>query len=453
MADQIEIDSERSRIRNALVNAGACTFLEAERRLEASRLRIQVSDVAADTVAGQAAVLTAAVTAVRCFGNVAVSGALDRDLLVPIPLRGRSLGAAVAELGARIDAADATDARTVAIGPSQVAGWSVQAYWDGWIVGVAPAGTQVATGRGDCPLAGIASAGIAVGQAFLAEQGDVRAGRAGQRLSLWEPDAPQPAAGPPLGECSFPLQLWLVGLGNLGQAYLWSLATLPFRRSGDVLLFLQDDDTIKKENWGTSVLAERGRYGVLKARIAEEWAERRGFRVRRVDRRLDEHLRRTDLEPAMALAGLDRMPPRCLLGAPGFEYVIDAGLGAMVADYRCIRVSTFGPGEDPAQRFAGVDDHTDENIAELRKLPAYQEIETASEHGRCGAATLAGQAVVVPFVSAVAGALVVAQAVRVASGEAFHSTLTADVGDLRTVRAARGNAAARLALKIDSPPA
>lgn len=317
--------------------------------------------------------------------------------------------------------------------------------------GVAPGGAPVTVGRGDCTLAGIAAAGVAVGQAFLAEQGDVRAGRAVQHLSLWEPDAPQPVVGPPLGECSFPLELWLVGLGNLGQAYLWSLATLPFRRSGEVLLFLQDDDTIKKENWGTSVLAERGRYGLLKTRLAEEWAERRGFRVQRVDRRMDQHLRRAILEPAMALAGLDKMPPRRLLGIPGFEYVIDAGLGATVADYRSIRVSGFGPGEDPAQRFAGVDDHADETRDELRKLPAYLEVEGTLEHGSCGAATLAGQPVVVPFVSAVAGALVVAQAVRVASGEAFQATLTADVGDLGTVRAVRGSAATRLTLKVDSP--
>jgi hypothetical protein len=196
------------------------------------------------------------------------------------------------------------------------------------------------------------------------------------------------------------------------------------------------------------VLAERGRYGALKTRIAEEWAERRGFRARRMDRRLDESLRRADREPALALAGLDRMPPRRLLGRPGFEYVLDAGLGATATNYRSIRVSCFGPGDDPGQRFAGVEDRINETAAQLRKLPAYQAIESMPEHGTCGAATLAGQAVVVPFVSAVAGAFVVAQAVRIASGEALHTSLTADLGDLRTVRATRGEAAPRVTIKF-----
>ena len=56
----------------------------------------------------------------------------------------------------------------------------------------------------------------------------------------------------------------------------------------------------------------------------------------------------------------------------------------------------------------------------------------------CGAATLAEQSVAVPFVSAVAGALAITQATRIASGKAHHSALTGDVGDLRTVRATIG---------------
>lgn len=453
MADEIDLDSERSRIRNALVNTGVCsTFAEAEQRLAASKLHIHVAESVAATRAGQAAALTATVGAVRCFGNVTVTGCLDTELTVPLPLRAQRLGAALAELGGRTGGAEINAARVVLIGPSQVpTEWSVQAHWDGWRAGVAPGASQLATGRGDCSLAGIAAGALAVGQAFLAEQGDARAGRAVQSFSLWEPDVTQPGVGPLMSECSFPTDLWLIGLGNLGQAYLWSVASLPFRRTEDVLLVLQDDDVLKKGNWGTSILAERDRYGVLKTRLAEEWAERRGFRVRRVDRLLDEYLRRTDQEPAIALAGLDRMSARRMLGLPKFEYVIDAGLGATAKDFRSIRVSAFGPGEDPAMRFAGVDDRTEETIAELRKLPAYQQIEDMPQHGTCGAATLAGQAVAVPFVSGVAGALVVAQATRLASGQNLHANLTTDMGDLRTVRAVAGPAPGRLTFKIDSP--
>jgi hypothetical protein len=63
--------------------------------------------------------------------------------------------------------------------------------------------------------------------------------------------------------------------------------------------------------------------------------------VRRIDRPLDAHLRRQPSEPVIAMAGLDRMPARRLLGYPEFEYVIDAGLGATMADYQRFRVNVF----------------------------------------------------------------------------------------------------------------
>ena len=136
------------------------------------------------------------------------------------------------------------------------------------------------------------------------------------------------------------------------------------------------------------------------------------------------------------------MASRRLLGLPGFEYVIDAGLGATAAEYRKVRLNVFDSTLDPAQYFEGVEDDTDSRVAELMKLSAYQEIARDND-GRCGAAMLAQQSVAVPFVSAVAGALAITQAIRIASGKAHHSALTADVGDLRTMRATAGQAPAR----------
>ena len=89
MAERVEIDSERSRIRNALVNTGVCgSFAEAEQRLADSRLHIHVSEAAAATAAGQAALLTATATAVRTFGQVTVDGHLEPGLALPLPLGG-----------------------------------------------------------------------------------------------------------------------------------------------------------------------------------------------------------------------------------------------------------------------------------------------------------------------------------------------------------------------------
>jgi hypothetical protein len=388
------------------------------------------------------------VTGARCFGEVTVHGRLDQPLLLSLPLGVKSLSDAATILGAQETGPPCTDRRVlIGSGFEPGDGWSVQAYWNGWSAGVAPGRKAVATGRGDCALAGVAAGGLAVGQAFLAEQGDLRAGRTTHGLSLWAPELGEEGThqpGPSSRQLHLPTGLWLVGLGNLGQAYLWSLSLLPYPRPEDVLLFFQDDELIGKENWGTSVLVERGRYGVLKTRVAEEWATTRGFQARRIDRRLDEHLMRSDFEPGIALAGLDRMRARRLLGHRGFEYVIDAGLGATVSDYQKFRINVFDSARNPANHFQGIEDQTDEVIRELMQLPAYQELARSRGDDGCGAAMLAQRSVAVPFVSAFVGALSVTQAIRIASRESHHVGITGDVGDLRTVRAALGQPPKRI---------
>jgi hypothetical protein len=52
------------------------------------------------------------------------------------------------------------------------------------------------------------------------------------------------------------------------------------------------------------------------------------------------------------LAGLDSMAARRLLGRRGFEYVIDAGLGATVTDYREFRINVFDSTSNPTDHLA-----------------------------------------------------------------------------------------------------
>lgn len=90
------------------------------------------------------------------------------------------------------------------------------------------------------------------------------------------------------------------------------------------------------------------------------------------------------------------------------------GLGTTFIDYNCYRLTVFDPSYGAGDHFAGQDDRStkDRKVA----LPAYER--EAAEHpgAACGAAELAGAAVAVPFVSAFAAALAVAQAIRICSG-------------------------------------
>ena len=69
-------------------------------------------------------------------------------------------------------------------------------------------------------------------------------------------------------------------------------------------LVLQDFDRVTQENWATSVLVRDEVYGSLKNKVAERWAEARGFDVRRIDRALMPWERLTDSDPRIALSGV-----------------------------------------------------------------------------------------------------------------------------------------------------
>ena len=97
----VKLNSERSRIRAALVNSGKMSFPEADAKLENIAVVVDLQEAAAVCPAGQAAFLTAVATAVRCFGRVTVQGALEQPIKVSVPIGGKTLLAAASKLGAK----------------------------------------------------------------------------------------------------------------------------------------------------------------------------------------------------------------------------------------------------------------------------------------------------------------------------------------------------------------
>ena len=429
----MNVTPELSRQTKIIVETGSAGFREAERFLRSLTLDVRLPQSGKPIQAAQAAALTAIAVGSRTFvGGVSLSGAVDQKLILPLPFH--TLGEAAQAFGAvRV----AEPSRTILIGPSQaVSGWTVRAWWKAWLAVVRPEEDEEPCGPGDNPLSGIAAGAISVSRAFLAARGDLRAGRIAESISLWNPQSSEDVGESPV---YLPKALWLLGIGNLGQAYLWSFSLLPFQRPHEVSLLLQDFDTVKPENWGTSVLARKDSYGLLKTRLAEDWLLARGFAVSRWDRRFDGSTRRDPSEPPYALSGLDKMKYRRLLGNPGFDFVIDAGLGAKAIEYDTFRVNVFEETYDAGKHFAGLDDIDEETQAQNNlRLPGYAtELET-DPADQCGLAEIAGSAAAAPFVSAFVGTLAVTQAIRLASGQAFHRTIGGSVSDIRTVRTTKG---------------
>jgi hypothetical protein len=394
-------------------------------------LIIHLDEKAANTLAGQAAALTAVATASRAFlGGVELSGALGTKLLLGLPFE--TIGEAAKAFGAR---PSADGAYTVFVGdvPPGYKGHGIQGWWDRWRAGIRPTHSPQPQGGGRVSLAGIAAAAVAVSQAFSFIMGNKIAGWESWDVNLWDP-TDKTSLGPE--HVRLPLNLWFIGMGNLGQAYLWSLMLLPFKSPKNIQPVFQDMDHVKEENIVTSILATETWVGKRKTLLAADWALKRGFDPKIWDFALNEKFQNPVDDPFYALAGLDSMDARKLLSYCKFPYLLNAGLGSTSRNDHAFDLERFdekwGPNDCYKDTVAPKDDLLKENL----KLDAYQEQICKGDHVKCGMYEIAESSAAVPFVSAFVGALAITRTIQLASGIRPYRVLsgsTVELVDLRVV--------------------
>ena len=427
-------------VKQALDSGRAATIEEAEAIFRGYRVHFQLGGESI-TAADQVALLTGVALARRVFlGGVTVAGRLDTPLAMPLPL-GDTLGAAVTALGGS-PATDANDpsSPTISIGAlprKRRDGFSVRPVYAGWRGGVVPSDVDDApSGQQVMPLAPMLAAALAVSEAFFYVRGETpAAGRRRTGLSLWCPDPTvdwlAPADEPPVE--LLPSNAWLIGLGHLGQAYLWALGLLPYP-SRALHLVLQDIDVVTPSSESTSILTEPSMLGVPKTRAMATWAERRGFTTTIYERRFDDSFARQDSEPAIALCGLDNALGRRALDQVGFPLVVEVGLGRGYDDFRSLRLHTLPGSRTAAELWKLPSDGED-----LTNRPAYQHLVRKGELDRCGVTLLAGKAIGAPFVGSVAATLAIAEILRFLHGASLSQMIDLDLQhiDHRTVVAQR----------------
>ncbi|MDE2679510.1 MAG: thiamine biosynthesis protein ThiF [Gemmatimonadota bacterium] len=421
-------DSLHRLVKHAIDSGRAESVAEAEAMFRGYRVAVEIGPAAAEDPVNQATLLTVVALARRVFlGGVSVSAPLGTVLSTPPPL-GRTLAAAVKTLGAEIGvAAPGTPTIVIGGGPGgRRDGFSIRTAAAGWRGGVLPVHSSLGPVPGPAmPLAGMLSAALAVNEAYLYADGISIAGRRVLGLSLWQPDAHADwlAGDPEEPELTFlPSRLWLIGLGHLGQAYLWGLGILPYRHPADLSLVLQDVDIVTDSTESTSVLTRAEHVGQKKTRAMAAWADARGFETAILERLFDADFERQQSEPGVALCGLDNATYRRALDRVGFDMVIGAGLGNGYRDFRTMRLHTL-PGPRPAAQIwsAAAKAETVED------RPAYQRLLREGTLDQCGMTMLAGKAVGAPFVGAVAATLVLSEILRHLHGGWVHQMIDVDL--------------------------
>ncbi len=421
-------------VKLALDTGEAASVDDAVRIFSAYRVQLVLGPEVAESASLQAALLTAVNCAARTLlGGVSVVGA-DGPLRVSLPSF-HNLGDAVEALGASLASVPNPDIPSVVFGTAQaqrLERLALRVVTRGWCGGVVPLSHKVAPDTTtEITTAGVLAGALAVSEIFQRLRGHAMACRRPVGLNLWRPEQDWRTGdhGPALTR--LPASAWLVGLGNLGQAYLWTLGLLPYGAE-PLDLVLQDFDVLARSNLSTSLLTTPVLIGQRKSRAMAAWAERRVFRASLVERRFAGDFRVSRHEPSVALVGVDNALARQTIEEVGFQRVIEAGLGRGPQDFLGIDLHTF-PAVTPA---ATIWSSTDAGDAEISQ-PAYRDLLERSGD-RCGTVRLAGRTIGAPFVGAAASALVVAELLRLVIGGPRNELISCHLRDLGARSVIRG---------------
>ena len=397
--------------------------------LENLVLQIHVGPDLHEDLAGQAALLTA----INAGGRAMLGGVrvvIEDNPTLSLPwVQGQDLATAIQTFGGSVVDTHTPEHPVIVIGaPKRRPDAEMQLLlrYSGWSGGIAetwdPPGSQA------MPLAGVVAGALAVSEVFQHALGSNTAACRDTGLSLWCPDLPwqsSEAVGPALQR--LPTGLWLLGLGHLGQASAWSLGCLPYGKPDDLEVYLVDFDTVVEANHSTGLLTLPADIGRRKTRVVASRLEQLGHLTRLIERPFDDHLRPSNTEPQLALAGFDKIEPRRALGAK-FGRVVDAGLGAGPTEYLDILLHTFPSELTPAEAFP-LRSADDPELSPAYEAEINRRISEGMEAGtaRCGVIELAGATPAAAFVGATAGALSVADLLRSLHGHHHYETLNVDL--------------------------
>lgn len=422
-------DSELSRISKLLIDRDQASADAALVRRQKFAVALCCGDDVGSSYTLQLAMLTAASIAGRCFPGavrVVISPQLAAMPLRLWPWRKLTFGDAIDEiLGPAALPGGGETPRVLIFGNAPAAKGALRVTFDGWIakVGPAEAAPRLAE-REYFPVAGILAASLALSELFLSfAEISLEATRRTVAMSLWRPDLDSgdpEALGIPIEY--LPREVWVLGLGHLGNAYLWSLATLPYEDPKAVEFALFDFDKVEKDNVETGIILTADFLDRFKTRACAAWLEGRGFRTRLVERRFDATFRLQDQEPRLALCGFDANPPRRDLVHAQFRRVIDSGLGGTPNNFDTVSLHTLPNPRTPGELWPDLSLEEEAKLAADRERVARENPGYAQLAGdECGRRDLAGKSVAVPFVGTGAASLVVAEAVRLLhDGPAYH---------------------------------
>jgi hypothetical protein len=380
-------------VKLAMDEGRVASYDEAQALFASFRLRLSICPGFTKSAGAEAAVLTLLKAAPKTFlGGVQVSGALNERCTLAW-YHGMTLAEVCACLGVHATSASVDpDVPTLVVGgghPTQgVFSVGLSVTDDGFRLSP---DTEANAAAGAPVEAGVAGAGAALNEAFQhAYNGNPVAGQREVRFRM-----------PCRGREAEAGSMRVVGLGHLGQAFLWTTALARTRPCGWKIK-LTDFDSVSLSSLSTCLLVEATDVGRAKVEAVGDKLRSVGIEVVLDPTRLDITQSAVHASEKLVIIAVDNLALRRgldrLLGAR----VLEAGIGEGSDAFTRVQLHEF-PGQRKARDVWAGDDPRSSRHVDISR-PAYQALldHTGDE---CGTALVAGRSVATPFVGALAGAV------------------------------------------------
>jgi len=379
------------------------SYQEAIELFRSFRIRLKVEPGFSAIAGVEAAVLTLLRAGPKTFlGGIELVGPLDEQCTLAW-FAGKSLGEVAADFGVCLGRDVDAQLPTICVG----AGCSTtEDFWlgltvedDGFVLtpDVSPASPKEGS-----VAAGVAGAGAALNQAF--QHIYRRSPQAGQREVRFQ--LPKSDHSAPRGD------LWVIGLGHLGQAFLWT-TLLKGRETLPNIIRLTDDDKVSVSSLSTCLLVDTADVGRRKVNAVAKRLAALGVKVARDPKRLDLDSGAITSAQSLCVIAVDNLALRKSLDKVHGAVVLEAGIGDGTEGFTRVQAHAF-PGPRLARDvWLGEDIKASQRIDISR--PAYRSL-LAESGDECGTTLVAGRSIATPFVGAFAGALLA----RLATSSAFE---------------------------------
>jgi molybdopterin/thiamine biosynthesis adenylyltransferase len=229
-------------------------------------------------------------------------------------------------------------------------------------------------------------------------------------------------------DLNFPRNIWNLGLGHLGQAYIWTLGLMNCRDPKKVNFLLQDSDIVEAENFGSQVLSTEQYFGLPKTRPCVSFLEDLGFKTQIIEKPFING----DAEQAwmenfhFLLNGVDNVKTRISLTKNNLQLFLDGATNGRLQlfdSFTMKNISKSGKNIDELWP------DKEENTMVLHKN-LYDRYE--KEH-RCGYITNHG--ISTPFIGLFSSTILIAELLRSINFGKCYSVISLQLRDLGNIEA------------------